>query len=198
MKKYTDLMHYAKSHIDHGFSQAGKRLSPDDPAQRALMLLASRAVAVGNALMLLSLNNHANEGLPLLRSLLQLAVEMRWIAAAESAERAKVFFETHKLAEWERLWGTKALRERMRELGFQKALEERALSWAFDHLHANAQGLPWGHVFGENMEKGISGDEALRAAAAIMGHVLKALELHWPGKFDGAEHLWETSEMTLS
>jgi hypothetical protein len=198
VKKYTDLMHYAKSHIDHGFSQAGKKLSPADPVQRALMLLASRAVAIGNALMLLALNNHANEGLPLLRSLLQLAVEMRWIAAEDGAARAKVFFETHKAAEWEKLWGAKALQERMGELGFQKELQQRSLSWAFDHLHANAQGLPWGHVFGENMEKGVSGDEALRAAVAVMGHVLKALELHWPGAFDGAEHLWEKSEMTLS
>src|SRR5205807_1236759 len=79
MKKYTEMLGLAKARIDHGFSQVGKRLAADDPAQRALMMLASRAVAVSNALMLLALNNHANEGLPLLRSLLQLAVEARWI-----------------------------------------------------------------------------------------------------------------------
>ena len=86
----------------------------------------------------------------------------------------------------------------MHQLGFQKSLEERTLLSCYDHLHANAQGLPWGHVFEDNAQKGASGDDVLRTAAAIMGHVLKALELHWPGKFNGAEHLWEKTEMLLS
>ena len=167
MKKYTELLGYAKAHIDHGFSQVGKKLAPADPAQRALMLLASRSVAVGNALMLLALNHHANEGLPLLRSLLQLAVEMRWIAAGDGAVRAREFFEGHKDVDWERFWSTSRLRERMHQLGFQKSLEERTLLSCYDHLHANAQGLPWGHVFEDNAQKGASGDDVLRTAAAV-------------------------------
>lgn len=191
MKTEMELLGLAKARIDNGFSQVGKKLASSDPAHRALMLLASRAVAVSNALMLLSTNNHANEGLPLLRSLLQLAVEARWIAEKDSRERASDFFERHKDAEWDRIWSGPQLKERMRALGFQKELEERALTSCFHHLHANAQGLPWGHVFEENAGKGVSGEESLAAASAIMGHVVKALDLHWPEKFPGAEQFWE-------
>jgi hypothetical protein len=191
MKLYIELLGLAKSRIDNGFSQVGKRLSADDPAHRALMLLASRAVAVSNALMVLSMQNHANEGLPLLRSLLQLAVEARWIAEKDSAARAADLFERHKDAEWDRIWSSAQLRERMKHLGFQKALEESALMSCYDHLHGNAQGLPWGHVFAAHARPGVSGEDALRAAAAIMGHVVKALDLHWPEKFPGAEQFWE-------
>jgi hypothetical protein len=194
MKQYTELLGLAKSRIDHGFSQVGKRLKAEDPAQRALMMLASRAVAVSNALMILAMNNHANEGLPLLRSLLQLAVEARWIAEKDSAERAREFFDHQKEADWERLWSRGRLLERMKHLGFHKSLEERALMSCYDHLHANAQGLPWGHVFAENAQKGVSGDETLRAASAIMGHVIKALDLHWPGMFPDAEQWWEKTQ----
>lgn len=198
MKTYIQLLGLAKSRIDHGFSQVGRGLSAADPAHRALMLLASRAVAISNALMLLAMNNHANEGLPLLRSMLQISVEMRWIAAQDSAERSRLFFEEHRDAEWERLWGSAKLRERMLELGFQKSLQERAMLTCYDHLHANAQGLPWGHVFSENAQRGISGEEALRAAATVMGHVIKALDLGWPGKFEGAEQLWKETENPVS
>ena len=192
--RYVQLLGLAKSRIDHGFSQVGRRLSPADAAQRALMMLASRAVAISNALMLLALNNHANEGLPLLRSLLQLAVEMRWIAEKEGGKRAEEFFEHHRDADWDKLWSTGRLRERMRHLGFQKSLEERALMSCYDHLHANAQGLPWGHVFADNAQKGVTAEEALRSACAIMGHVIKALDLHWPGMFPEAEQWWEKSD----
>lgn len=194
MKKYTDLLGFAKAKIDHGFSQAGKRLSPEDKAQRALMLLASRSVAVSNALMLLCLNNHANEALPLLRSLLQLSVEARWIAAEDTAARALDFYDRHGDLEWEELWGEARLRERMAQLGFQKSVAEGQALDCRPHLYANAQGLPWGHVFHENAGKGVTGEQVLCAAAAIMGHVIKALETHWPGSFEGAEHLWEQTE----
>lgn len=194
MKTHVELLGLAKARIDNGFSQVGKGLRSEDPAHRALMLLASRAVAVSNALMLLSMNNHANEGLPLLRSLLQLAVEARWISEKDSRARAEDFFARHKDAEWDRIWSGADLRRRMRELGFQRDLEERALMSCYDHVHANAQGLPWGHVFQENAGKGVSGEEALRAAGAIMGHVVKALDLHWPEKFPGAEQFWENRQ----
>ncbi len=194
-ERYVQLLGLAKSRIDNGFSQVGRRLSSTDVTQRALMMLASRCVAVSNALMLLALNNHANEGLPLLRSLLQLAVEMRWIAEKDGEKRAREFFEHHRDADWDRLWSTPRLRERMKHLGFQSALEERALMSCYDHLHANAQGLPWGHVFAGNAEKGVSSEEALRAACGIMGHVIKALDLHWPGMFPEAEQWWDKTEM---
>ena len=146
MKTYLELLGRAKSTIDNGFSQVGRALSPQDAAQRALMLLASRAVAVSNALMLLSTHNHANEALPLLRSLLQFAVEMRWISQADSAGRARKFLEEHKDPQWESLWNTPRLLERMNALSFQTTLVEAAANSCRDHIHANSQGLPWGHV----------------------------------------------------
>jgi hypothetical protein len=194
MKKEMELLGLAKSRIDNGFSQVGKKLSASDSAHRALMLLASRSVAVSNAMMLLCTNNHANEALPLLRSLLHLGVEARWIAERDAAARADDFFARHKDAQWGRAWDPAELGERMKALGFQTDLAERAALSCYDHHHANAQGLPWGHVFSENACKGVTGEECLRAAAAIMGHVVKALDLHWPEKFPGAEQFWEKKQ----
>src|SRR6185369_12407139 len=64
MKEYAALVGHAKSSIDRGFSQVGRELDADGTADRVLMLLAARAVAVGNALVLLAQNSLPNEALP--------------------------------------------------------------------------------------------------------------------------------------
>ncbi len=190
-KDCAGLISLAKAAIDNGFSRVGKRLDPASLSQRALMLLASRAVAIGNALVVLAQHDHANEALPLCRSLLEIVMAMRWIAAAQSEQRARDFFEENKQSDWADLWRTDRLRRRMSEFGFPESLHERALMACYDHLHANAQGLPWGHVFEENKDPGVSAGELLKISAVASGHAVKALETRWPGQFEGAEQLWE-------
>lgn len=195
MKEYAALVGSAKSSIDRGFSQVGRNLDPDSTCDRVLMMLAARAVAVGNALVLLAQNSLTNEALPLLRSLLEISAAMRWIAAGDCDKRAFELLEESKKSDWAGLWQTSRLRQRMREAAFPRALEERVLLFCYDHLHGNAQGLPWGHIFLNNANKGISAEELLKIAAVASGHVVKALDVRWPGRFEGAEELWEKAKV---
>ena len=181
----------AKARVDNGFSLVGRTLDSKDVVSRVLMLLASRTVAVANAIMLLGLNNHPNEGLPLLRSLFELAAHMRWVCEKDSLRRAEDFLEEHKNPDWQDLWPSRRLRDRMKALGFGRALEEKALLSCYDHIHANALGLPWGHVFEEHRHAGATAEDLLSTTALLMGHVLKSLESRWPGKFPGADELWD-------
>lgn len=166
IKEKVRLLGLAKAGIDKGFSRVGKTLDAADPAQSVLMLLASRAVAISDALALLAMHHHANEALPILRSLLGIAAEMLWIAEAESGARARKFREQNN-AEIDLPW--------------QKL--DQGISWR-NHVYSNASGLPWGHVFSENNGKGISAEDLLKTAIAVMGQVLKALDQHWPGQFE--------------
>lgn len=160
------------------------------------MLLASRAVAIGNALVLLAQNSLANEGLPLLRSLLEISVTIRWISQGNSQARAKEFLDESRNADWAGFWQTSRLRQRMGEFGFPESLQERAQMLCYDHLNGNAQGLPWGHIFDDNKNPGVSAEELLKIAAFASGHVVKALEVKWPGHFEGAEQLWEKAKVS--
>lgn len=180
----------AKSRIDAGFSRVGRALGKDDVAARALMTLAARAVAKANALALLAVNSHANEALPILRSLLETAVQMRWIAGGSSRERAAEVLEERRTADWGSLWQEGTLRRRADALGVVDATFERVLSSCREHLHANAAGLPWGHLYADKDDGGVSPEDLLRATAAVMGHVVKALDEKWPGSFPGAEEMW--------
>lgn len=183
MKDFIRLIGEAKVRVDNGFSRVGKSLNPADPVDRALMLLASRCVALANAMLLLGMNNHSNEGLPMLRSLLEMASHMRWIASQESAPRARQFLEEHEDPDWERLWPRARLLERCRRAGLPEFILEKILASCRQHVHANAAGLPWGHLFDRDAVAGISAEEYLQAASILMGHVVESLDLRWPGSF---------------
>jgi hypothetical protein len=187
----------AKSAIDAGFSRVGRKLAKDDVTAGALMVLAARAVANANALAILAEHKHANESLPILRSLLETAVQMRWIVRADSAKRASEVLEERGKADWEDVWQETRVKSRAKELGFWDATFERVLSSCREHLNANAAGLPWGHVFAGKDDGGVSADEVLRATTAVMAHVVKALDERWPGEFPGAEEMWKKAERGL-
>lgn len=191
MKDPIQLIGLAKARVDNGFSQVGRTLKSEDATARVLMLLASRSIAVANAVIVLAQHHHANEGMPLLRSLYELSVWMRWISKSDAEARAKDFLDEYKDPDWEKLWPTERLQNRMAALGFPHEVQERALLSAYDHLYGNALGLPWGHVFKDNTHKGLTPEEYLGAAAYLMGHVVKSLDLTWPGKFPATE--WEST-----
>jgi hypothetical protein len=193
MRDSIQLIGAAKARIDNGFSRIGKNLKAEDPADRALMLLASRCVALANAALLLGMNNHANEGLPLLRSLLEFSAHMRWVALDRSAERGREFLEKYSDACWEDFWGSARIEERRDVLCFPRLLEESASYSCADHVFGNSLGLPWGHVFSDHARKGVSAESFLSVISILMGHVVKSLDLRWPGNFSADE--WDNERM---
>ncbi|MBI5239562.1 MAG: hypothetical protein HY926_03755 [Elusimicrobia bacterium] len=183
MKEALQRLGRAKTVIDRGFSRLGPELKAQDEVGRALMLLSCRSVAVSNALMVLAQHNHANEALPLLRSLLELAVHMRWIAQDDSAARAKDFLKEHDRPQWDGLWAGRRLDERCAALGFPDTVRRQVQSWCRAHLWGNAAGLPWAHVFAPAEPRDASARDVLEAAAALMAEAVAALERRWPGRF---------------
>jgi hypothetical protein len=183
MKEGLQRLGRAKTVIDRGFSRLGPELKAEDDAARALMLLSCRSVAVANALMVLVQHNHANEALPLLRSLLELVVGMRWIAAADSAARAQGFLEEYARPQWDGIWSDRRLKERCAAVGFPDAVRERIQGWCREHQWGNSSGLPWAHVFAAPQPPDAPASEVLETAGTLMGEAVAALERHWPERF---------------
>lgn len=192
MKAGVEAVGRAKAAIDHGFSRVGRGLKASDPVDRALAGLAGRTIAIGNAIALLCGRQHANEALPLLRSLLEISVSMRWIAEKDRAARAEEFLKETAALRWETFLSDERLLSRMKALGYPEELRALAEASCLDHLKANAQGIPWGHVFEADKRAGRTGEEVARAAAAAMAHAVAALDAHW-GEFPGAEEIMRTA-----
>lgn len=182
MKNQIARVGSAKSSIDNGFSRVGKTLEPDDSVARALMLCASRSVALANAVVVLADRGHANEALPLLRSLAELSACALWISETDSEARAEAFLKLAQAGSWKDFFDDTRLSGRLKAAGVPALLCERALLSCRDHLLANAQGLPWGHIF-PALSAGISAEELVEAAAAAMSQVVRALKRRWPEDF---------------
>lgn len=186
MKNFIAAVGAAKSAVDNGFSRAGKRLKTSDSVSRALMLCAARGVAVSNAVVVLADRSQPNEALPLLRSLAELSAAAGWIVEKESAPRAAAFLKEAETGSWREFFDDARLAARLKAAGAPALVGERALMSCRDHILANAQGLPWGHVFAGGAPAGLTPEELVEAAAACMGLLVKALQRRWPEDFEDA------------
>lgn len=190
MKQHVKLVGQAKAVIDRGFSRVGRTLDPKDPAQKVLMGLAGRAISLANAVAHLCLNNHANEALPLLRTLLGISLVMRAVAE-KGSEAALEHLREQAHPSWDSLFGTGSLKKWVRGGDFPDTLLKALSSSAEDYFRANAAGLPWSHVFAENCHAGRTSEDVLKMTAEVMGHVVSALNRRWD-KFPGAEEIWKS------
>lgn len=186
----------AKVRVDAGFSRVGRRLKADDPADRALMTLAARAVSAGNALMVLCRDGHANEALPLLRAVAEFAASMRWIAAAETGPRARAALAELDAPRWETLWSDAKLKARAEAFGVPVWAASAALGSAPDFARGNAQGLPWGHAFADGALPGRKPEEILAASSVWLALALEALDRRWPGDFPGAAEMRDAAQIS--
>jgi hypothetical protein len=193
LKAGVEAVGMAKSAIDHGFSRVGNKLMASDPVERVLSGLAGRAIAIGNAVSLLCGRQHANEALPLLRSLLEISARMRWIAEDDSRARAEEYIKEAARPQWDGFLAEDRLRSRMGKLGYSAALMAMTETLCLEHLRANALGIPWGHVFEENKHAGRTGEEVTRAAGEAMAHVVMALHKRW-GEFPGSDEILRAAE----
>ena len=196
MKDMIALTGLAKTRVDAGFSRVGRKLSPNDPADRALMIMAARAIAQANAVMVLSERGLANEALPILRGLAEVCLTMRWVAEKESTARAVGALAELQDPDWETHWPSARLRERGEAYAVPSEAIEAVLGAVADFARGSAQGLPWGHVFAEATRPGRRAEEVLPAAAIFLGHALKALDSRWPGEFPGAEEMWNGANIS--
>jgi len=196
MKNLIALTGLAKTRMDAGFSRVGRRLSASDPADRALMIMAARAIAQANAVTALSERGLANEALPILRGLAEVCLTMRWVAEKDSTARAVGALAELQDPDWETHWPSARLRERAEAYSVPGEFLEVVLGSVADFARGSAQGLPWGHVFSDATRPGRRAEEVLPATAVFLGHALKSLDSRWPGEFSGAEEMWTGAKIS--
>lgn len=187
MKELITLVGKAKVSVDAGFSKVGRKLGSPQPADRAAMVLAARAVSAANALCALCERGHANEALPLLRAVAEWSLALRWMTQDGDARAQAVLAELD--AEWDGLWPVARLRERAAAFAVPAITLAAAAESAPHFSRGNAQGLPWGHAAAQSCLPGKPAEEVLKACAVFLGHALAGLDQRWPGEFPGAEEL---------
>lgn len=196
MNELLSLTGLAKTRMDAGFSRIGRRLSPSEPVDRLLMVLAARSVSQANAIGALSERGLANEALPILRGLAEACLAMRWAVSADMKARAERALQELEASDWGTQWPDARWRERAEAYQVDAPIAALVLGSAADFARGCAQGLPWAHVVASAARPGRRAEELLGAAASLLGHALKALDSRWPGEFPGAEELWSRAKIS--
>ncbi|MBA7633665.1 hypothetical protein ES703_41236 [subsurface metagenome] len=195
MNKYLDLIQKSKEYIDQGFDTFHRQLQIKDQIGGFLVLCTFRAAGLSDAIVHLCKAGFTDESLPILRSLIETAVNMRWIMNKNREERLKQYYANLAENKWYgEPWTSVNLRDRMKEIGFKGKLElyyDLVVKFCHDYTHGGARTLPRRRLIPKARKTLMSAGAIYAVTSQMLGHVLKALNDHWPGKFDSYKLIWK-------
>lgn len=194
MLKPEELVQKAKQFIDDGFDKLGRTINNPSILDRYLLAATYKAVRFCESISILCKNGMTDEALPILRSLIEHSMNMRWIANKDSKIRLKQYMNDLGKKGFGAPWTNKNLVERMEEVGFKsRDYFDFCVKLTYSYAHVNASSLKWDEVFDDprlSKEKW-SPDSLYVVVAQMLGHVLKALDTHFTGKFSGYDDIWK-------
>ena len=100
MNKYLNLIQKSKEYIDQGFDTFQRQLQIKDQIGGFLVLCTLRAARLSDAIVHLYKAGFTDESLPILRSLIETAVNMRWIMNKNTEERLKQYYANLRPNKW--------------------------------------------------------------------------------------------------
>ena len=185
MQELISRVARAKAFIDNGMCRVGPGMDEAGAGDALLVRGAGRAIVLADAIVALCRQDHPEEALAVLRQLAETAVSLRWLAAMPE-QRAQSLESDLQSVRWENLWKEERFLARARETGLESEAKE-ALAYCIHFVRGGRVTLPWGHRFSPKQEAELHVEEVLRRADTWLNLVLKALDVHWPGSFPGAE-----------
>jgi len=195
MNKYLVLIQKSKEYIDQGFDAFARKIQTEDRIGGFLVLCTIRAAGLSDAIVHLCKAGFTNESLPILRSLIETAVNMRWIMNKDTEERLKQYYANLAEDKWYgQPWTSVNLRRRMKEIGFKGKLEsyyDLVVKFCHDYTHGGARTLPYRRLIPKTTKPSMSAGAIYAITSQMLGHVLKALNDYWPGKFDSYKVIWK-------
>ena len=114
----------------------------------------------------------------------------------DTEERLKQYYANLAEDKWYgQPWTSVNLRRRMKEIGFKGKLElyyDLVVKFCHDYTHGGARTLPHRRLIPKVPKKTLMSAGAIYAITSqMLGHVLKALNEHWPGKFNSYKVIWK-------
>ena len=188
------LVHHAKQLINRGFDSLGRSIDKPILLDRYFVAATYKAIRFCDAILVLCEQGMTDEALPILRSLIEHSINMRWIADKDSEKRLKAYMDDLGEKGFGAPWTETKLDKRMEDVGFgSRDYYEYCVKVTYSYAHVNASSLKWGEVFDHpQLSKEKWSPEALyQVTAQMLGHVLKALDTHFSGHFKTYDEIWK-------
>lgn len=194
MSKHRELAQKALKLIDAGFDQMDRKIENASLLDRYLVAASMKAVRLADTILFLGDHGVTDEAFPVLRSLVEHAINMRWITEDDTKQRLKMYMGDLGKTGFGNLWASKSLDKRMEDVGFgDRDYYDFCVKLTYSYAHVNATSLRWGEVFSDpRLSKNRwSPDSLYSVVAQMLGHIMKALESRYKGHFDGYNGLWQ-------
>ena len=194
MTKSEKLIHEAREMIDDGFDSMGRSIKNPSMLDRYLVAATSKAVRFSDAILVLCNNKLTDEAFPVLRSLIEHSINMRWITQKDSTKRLREYMNDFSEKGFGAPWTDKKLDERMEEVGFgDRDYYDFCVKITYSYAHVNASSLKWSEVIDHPQlsKERWSPDAIYQVVVQMLGHVMKALDSRFEGHFSGYNAIWK-------
>ncbi len=189
---YKLLIEKAKEYINEGFADMGGKIEGPTMVDWYMLASAIKSIRFSNAIIRLCEEDFTKESLPVLRSLIEHSINMRWIMAKDTERRLKQYLHDLEEKSLGKSWTNVDLLTRMSNIGFKNSdYYDFVVKYTYSYAHVNASTLDWGEVMDEEILKSKMSSQSIHSIIAqMLGHVLLALNTRYRGKFDYYREIW--------
>lgn len=191
--KEEQVVKEALEKIDQGFDALEKDVQDPSMEYRYLLASTNKAVRFAEGIIELCKKDLTDEALPVLRSLVEHTLNIRWITSAHTPERFKEYMTDLEHGSFSGKWTDKSLDERIKEIDPKdREYFDVYLKFTYAYAHVNASSLGWDEVMDDPTVTGIRfKPQAIYVIVAqMLGHVMKALDHQFPGYFSDYAEIW--------
>lgn len=191
---YKLLVEKAKKYINKGSANMGGKIENVRMLDLDHYMVAStfKAIRLTEAIVKLCEADFTEESLPILRSLIEHTINMRWIMAKDTEKRLQQYLRDWDKKRFGERWTNINLADRMSEIGFKdRNYFDFVVKYTYSYAHVNASTLDWEKVmYKKRRYKKRSPQYIYSIVAQMLGHVLFALNTKYKGKFNYYREIW--------
>jgi hypothetical protein len=179
--------------IDNGFNKFGRSINNPTIIDRYLLASTYKAVRFCKSILLLCHHGFADESMSVLRSLVELSLNMRWIMEKDTKARLKEYMTDLGKKGFGAKWTDRDLFSRIQELGFGRDYYDFCIKPIYSYAHVNSSSLRWGEVIDHPQlsKDGFNPEAVYQVVAQMLGHIMKSLDTQYKGCFPNYNKYWK-------
>ena len=182
---YEELLADTEKKLDDAFTEMGEIR---EPTLVDIYLLASavKAIKFSESIMLLCSNRFVKQSLPLLRSFIEHAVNMRWIMHRDTEKRIREYLANLAKPTFGGFWTKISLENRMREIGFREQdYYDLLIKYISEYPHFETESISWNTVKNDErfLLSKIPIEAVRRITVQMLSHVAAALSVWYGTRF---------------
>lgn len=182
---YRNLFLFAFKNIRCGLKSIEKNIESENIEKQILYLGIRRFISHAEAIILLCKKKYTTEALMVLRAILELVVNMRWVLEDTSKNNLKIFLE-HSEYEFQNgmpkmgeYWTDKNLLTRMTDIGFDETYYKMVVKKLHEEIHGNPSRIA--RSYGKSLSA-MNAESIYSIASQFAGQLMKVANFVFNGK----------------